>query len=137
MPVNFFETELKSVQEQFNETFGMMIVCDIRTRQSVIFAIVLMGLLQKKISNAQSKVEVKPDIQRFVKTRDVLNDIFNSIENHQKERRDYDRENNEWGRIRRIEKCVSTAVTYTGLNGSKPVTTTTISGCVIARSVGC
>lgn len=93
MPVKFFKTELKRVQEQFNETFGMIIVCDIRTRQSVISAIVLMGLLQKRISGAQSKDEVKPDIQRFVKTRNVLNKIFNSIENHQKERRDYDRAN--------------------------------------------
>ena len=93
MPVDFFETELGKVRERFNQTFGRMTVCNIKTWQSVILAIVSIGLLQKKISSAHSKDEVRQDIQRFVKTRNVLNNIFNSIENHQKERRDHDRAN--------------------------------------------
>ena len=88
MHIDFFKSELGKVWERFNETFGRVTVCNIRKRQSVMLAIVSMGLLQNKISGAQSKDEVRTDIQRFVKTRNVLNNIFSSIENQQKERRD-------------------------------------------------
>jgi hypothetical protein len=79
MPVDFFETELTKVQDQFNETFGSVIVCNIRTRQKVMLAIIGMGLLQHKISAADDKDLVRPDIQKFVRTRNTLNKIFNQF----------------------------------------------------------
>jgi hypothetical protein len=84
MPVDFFETELTKVRDRFNGTFGSVTVCNIRTRQNVILAIIGMGLSQRKISAAGDKDSVRPDIQRFVKTRNNLNKIFNQFgkENH-------------------------------------------------------
>lgn len=79
MPVDFFETELEKVRVGFNETFGRMIVCNLKTRQSVMLAIVSMGLLHKKISGAHSRDEVRSDIQKFVRIRNTLTNLFNQM----------------------------------------------------------
>jgi hypothetical protein len=79
MPVDFFESELEKVRIRFNETYCRMTVCNIKTRQSVMLAIVSMGLLHNKISGAHSRDEVRPDIRKFVRTRNTLNNLFNQI----------------------------------------------------------
>jgi hypothetical protein len=88
MPVNFFETELHKLQDRFNETFGTMVTCDLKARQKTILKIAGLGLLERKISTA-NKDSVRGEIRKFVKTKDNLNSFFNSIENHQNERRNH------------------------------------------------
>ncbi len=80
MPVDFFETEVRKAQDRFNQTFGVMAVCNIRMRQSVILAIVQMGLLQRKIAKSRDKDLVREEIKRFVRARDVLKNVFNQAE---------------------------------------------------------
>lgn len=86
MPVNFFKTELRKLQDRFNETFGAMVTCDLKTRQKIILTIAGLGLLERKISTS-NKDSVRAEIRQFVKTKDILNKFFNVIENHQNERR--------------------------------------------------
>ena len=87
MRVNFFEKELTRVQKMFNETFGRQTVCNLETRYRVILAIVRIMWLGKKIMNSATTMDVKGEIQQFVKTKNVLNSIFNEAEKCWGERR--------------------------------------------------
>jgi len=85
LQVNFFEKEVQKVQMRFNETFGVLDVCDLQMRQTAILWIINMARLKDKIVN---KKNIKEDRSKFVKTRDALNSIFNQIE-HELERRNH------------------------------------------------
>ena len=80
MPVNFFATELQKIQDRFNQTFGKMVVFNIKTRQQTILAIVGMGLLEKRISSTTNKEKVRPDIKDFMRTHKTLTNLFDDIE---------------------------------------------------------
>ncbi len=86
MPVDFFEKELGKIQARFNQTFGIMPLCNPKARIRAIFAIVQMCILQKKIM----KEKQKEDISRFVKTKDRLNKIFSTLIK-ETERRQHDK----------------------------------------------
>jgi len=75
MTVDFFEHEIARVQDKFNQTFGSMPLCNPEARINVIFAIVQMCILQRKISTKKQK----EDISRFVRIRDKLNEIFSTL----------------------------------------------------------
>jgi hypothetical protein len=66
MPVKFFKTELRKLQDRFNETFGAMVTCDLKTRQKIILTIAGLGLLERKISTS-NKDSVRAEIRQFVK----------------------------------------------------------------------
>jgi len=85
LAVDFFETEINKVQKRFNKTFGVLDVCDIRTRHKAILSIINMMRLKDRIINNNSK----EDRSKFVKTRDWLNQVFNQIEQHLSQRREY------------------------------------------------
>jgi len=89
LAVNFFDEEVNKVQQRFNKTFGVLDVCDIRTRQRAILSIINMMRLKDKIISTQDKRNIKKDRSKFVKTRDWLNQVFNQIEQHLSERRKY------------------------------------------------
>lgn len=94
MPVNFFEKELCGVQVRFNQTFGIMPLCNPRVRAKVIFAIVQMGILHKKIKQTKHK----EDISKFVKIKDKLNEIFSTLtKNSEREQHDNTRKNQKPG----------------------------------------
>lgn len=86
---DFFEKEISKAQNRFNLTFGNLTVCDLRLRRTIIFSIVSMGRLSDKIVQAKSKDNVRGEIKRFMKTRNILNNLFDQFEN-QKEGRDHD-----------------------------------------------
>jgi hypothetical protein len=86
MAVDFFEKELVKTQNRFNVTFGSMPLCNPTFRIKVIFAIVQMGILHKKII----KDKKKEDIIKFVKIKDRLNNIFSTLIAESK-RRDHDK----------------------------------------------
>ena len=84
MLVDFFEKELGRVQTKFNQTFGVMPLCNPKVRIRVILAIVQMCILQKRIM----KEKQKEDISQFVKIKDKLNQIFSTLAKESERRRD-------------------------------------------------
>jgi len=86
MPIDFFDKEIKSAQDRFNQTFGKMIVCNIKTRQLVMLTILQMARLGKRIMIAKSKDDVRDDIQKFMSRKTTLSSIFELAET---ERRNY------------------------------------------------
>ena len=88
MPIDFFEKEVKKAQERFNQTFGELDVCDIRTRQIAILTIIQMGRLKDRIMQFNND-EVMEERSKFVKARNWLNNIFRQIEDELNERRSH------------------------------------------------
>ena len=89
MPVDFFDREVNKVQQRFNETFGVLDVCDLQMRQKTILSIINMMRLKDKIMSTQDNKNIKEDRSKFVKTRDALNSIFNQIDQELNERRNH------------------------------------------------
>lgn len=87
MPVDFFVKEVNRAQEKFNQTFGMLETGDIKLRQSAILKICGLGCLRNKIVKAADRDQVRDEICNFMKIRGILNNVFNTIEDYQKERR--------------------------------------------------
>ena len=90
MSVDFFEKEVTRAQQKFNQTFGMLKTSDIKLRQSVILKICGLGCLKNKIVKATDRNQVRDEICNFMEIRDILNNVFNSIEDYQKERRHFE-----------------------------------------------
>ena len=93
MKIDFFEKELTTVRERFNQTFGKQTVCNLETRCRVIISIIHMGLLSDKIMKAVEKSMVRDDIRMFIRIRNTLMNIFNNAEKYWQERRRYDKGN--------------------------------------------
>ncbi len=89
MAVDFFEREVNKVQQRFNRTFGVLDVCDLQMRQKTMLRIINMMRLKDKIKSAHDNKNIKEDRSKFVRTRDWLNQVFNQIEQHLTERREY------------------------------------------------
>jgi len=87
MPVDFFVKEVTRAQHKFNQTFGMLKTGDLKLRQSVILKICGLGCLRNKIGKAANRDHVRDEICHFMKIRNTLNNVFNTIEAYQKERR--------------------------------------------------
>jgi len=90
MPVDFFVKEVDRARHKFNQTFGMMRTGDIKLRQSVILKICGLGCLRNKIVKAADKDQIRDEICNFMKIRNTLNNVFNTIEDYQKERRHFE-----------------------------------------------
>ena len=80
MALDFFETELLKVQNRFNSVFGDLIVCDLKVRQMLILGIIWMGTLKRKINQAPDKDLVREEIQKFMKTKILLHNVFDQFE---------------------------------------------------------
>ena len=87
MAVNFFEREVKKVQERLNQNFSNKVVFNIQARYSAILSICWLGVLSNRINEAEDKGKAKESIHEFTRIRDVLNNFFNLMEKQQKERR--------------------------------------------------
>ena len=83
MPIDFFETEVIKAQENFNKTYGVMVVCNIKQRQATIMSIIHLSLLCRRITTARSKNDVRGDIQKFIRARNTINKHLNKIERRQ------------------------------------------------------
>jgi len=93
LPIDFFEREVKKAQSRFNETFGVMNVCNIKTRQRTILTIIGMARLADKIRRERGKEVVTNEIKIFLQKKNYLNGIFNALEKHLKERRQHGTDN--------------------------------------------
>jgi hypothetical protein len=89
MTIQIFETELKKIQDEFNELLGNQTTCDVRMRSNIILCIVGLGLLNRKIRNASDKNEARDEIRKFIKHRDIINKYFKNVQEDLKERRRY------------------------------------------------
>jgi hypothetical protein len=76
MRIKQFETDLDAIRARFNQTFQDLHLCNPDFRVRVVFAIVHMGILQKRI-NTQKRRE---DIREFLAVRDKMNKIFTAID---------------------------------------------------------
>ena len=88
MAIDFFEKEVKKVQQRFNETFGVMTVCDLKLRQSAILTLIELCRLSEKIMS-NNKDKVRDEIKKFMRAKSVLGNLFDQIDKHHKERRMY------------------------------------------------
>ena len=93
MKIDFFEKELNTVRERFNQTFGKQTVCSLEARCRVIISIIHMGMIGDKIRKARDKAIVRDDIRMFIKIRNTLFTIFNNAEKYWHEKRHYDNGN--------------------------------------------
>ena len=89
MKIDFFEKELSTVWERFNQTFGKQTVCNLEARCRVIISIIHMGMLSDKIMKAGDKSMVRDDIRMFIRVRNTLMTIFTNAEKYWHERRRY------------------------------------------------
>jgi len=90
MAINYFEKETKKAKERFNQTFGLLTVCDLKLRYSTILAICSMTLIGNKVNQAERKEAVRNEIRKFMRIRKAVNTIFGHIETHQKQRRQHE-----------------------------------------------
>lgn len=80
MPINFFSNELTKVYDRFNRTFGKLIVFNTNTRQRIVFSIISLGVLEKKIMVEKNKDQLRSEIKRFVRIKNILNHYFDEID---------------------------------------------------------
>jgi len=67
-------------RKRFNHVFGGRTVCDLKARYSAIWAVCWLGVLNKKIRNAESIDEAKEHIRNFKRTYEKLNRFYNNFE---------------------------------------------------------
>jgi hypothetical protein len=79
MPIDFFEREVRNCQERFNQTYGGVIVCNLKLRLAAIISIIQLEHLCRKIRAAYRKHEMKDDIRTFMRVRRALNNHFNQV----------------------------------------------------------
>jgi len=85
----FLNKYIAGAQQRFNETFGVLTICDIKLRQRVILSIIAMGRIERKIQESKGKTDFKRDLKRFFEINTTLNAVFDGIENHIQERRQH------------------------------------------------
>ncbi|MFC1488945.1 hypothetical protein ACFL6B_03760 [Thermodesulfobacteriota bacterium] len=90
MQIDFFQKEVDKLQYRFNETFGVMDVCNLQMRYEVILAIISMARLAGEIKKATKKIFVKDEIKLFIHQKESLDKIFNKIDEHLKQRRQHE-----------------------------------------------
>ena len=88
MRIDFFEKEVQSARDRFNQTFGKLELCDLKLRQATILAVCSLGVIARRINNTVNKERQRGKIKQFMKTRKVLINTFNRVETYQKERRE-------------------------------------------------
>ena len=73
---NFYEYQVRSKQQLFNQTFGSEPLCNISLRLKVILSICRLNILCKVINNSKTDNDNEEDIREFVMINDVLKRIF-------------------------------------------------------------
>jgi len=83
VPVDFFEREVQKTQQLFNQTYEVLVVCDLKLRQATVMSIINLNLICRKITNAKNKDEVRSYIQKFMKSKTTINNHLKQIERRQ------------------------------------------------------
>jgi len=78
MQENYFKNRLMKIQERFNETFGMNPLIHPKFRRTIIFAIIKLGILERKISEDFNAT----DRRQFKMMAKALKKIFAAFDIH-------------------------------------------------------
>ncbi|MFZ4438057.1 MAG: hypothetical protein ACOYOS_06480 [Syntrophales bacterium] len=88
MAIDFFEKEVKRLQERFNATFGQEQTVNMRARYLVILAICRAGMLARSARETSDEKRIGEMTREFCSVREAVNMCFDLIE-PQQERRIY------------------------------------------------
>lgn len=87
--IDFFEKEVKRLQERFNETIGQERAMNMGARHLAILAICRAGILARSAREMSDAKRVSEMTREFCGIRKVMNQLFDLIES-QRERRRHD-----------------------------------------------
>ena len=76
MQENHFRSRLERVRCRFNETFGMNSLINPKIRISVVFAIIKLGLVERKISAGFDENHIR----EFTRIANIIETIFAKID---------------------------------------------------------
>jgi len=79
MAIDFFDKEVRKVQQRFNQTFGEMQVINLSARFNVIFSIINLGMIAKELNNKNKRKDIAK-IKEFMQTKEILNMVFDSAQ---------------------------------------------------------
>ena len=91
MAIEFFDKEVRKVQQKFNVIFGRQTIVDLKARHSTVLSICFLGMLGNNITTGQQKD--RDDVREFMRIRKVLNNFLIFAEGQQEKRRDHVRRN--------------------------------------------
>ena len=87
--IDFFEKEVKRLQERFNGTFGQEPTVNMRARHLAILAICRAGILARSVRETSDEKRIGELTREFCNVREALNMCFDLIE-PQPERREHE-----------------------------------------------
>ena len=87
--IDFFEKEVKRLQERFNGTFGQEPTVNMRARHLAILAICRAGILARSVRQTSDEKRIGEIAREFCNVRETLNMCFDLIE-PQPERRGHE-----------------------------------------------
>lgn len=79
MRMDFFESQIKEMQDLFNSAYKERVVFDVRTRTGCMFGIIRLSLLKKDIEQAKKEAERRDFISDFVTARNKIREILNHV----------------------------------------------------------
>ena len=86
--IDFFEKEVKRLQERFNATFGQEPSMNMRARYLAILAVCWADILARSARQTSDKKKIGEMTREFCNVREALNRVFDLIE-PQPERREH------------------------------------------------
>ena len=86
MTIDFFEKEVKRLQERFNATIGQERTVNMRARYLAILALCRAGILARSVRETSDEKRIGEMTREFCNVREALNRFFDLIES-QPERR--------------------------------------------------
>ena len=85
--IDFFEKEVKRLQERFNATFGQERTVNMRSRYLAILAVCRAGILARSVREMSDEKRIGEMTREFCNVREVLNRFFDLIESQPERRR--------------------------------------------------
>ena len=85
--IDFFEKEVKRLQERFNETIGQERTMNMGARYLAILAICRSDILARSVRETSDEKRIAEMTREFCSIRRVMNQLFDLIESQQERRR--------------------------------------------------
>jgi len=86
--IDFFEKEVKRLQDRFNATIGQEPIMNMRARYLAILAICRADILARSVRETSDEKKIGEMTRQFCNVREALNRVFDLIE-PQTERREH------------------------------------------------
>jgi hypothetical protein len=84
--IDFFEKEVRRLQERFNATFGQAKTVNMMARSLTIMAICRAGILVRSVRETEDEQKIGVMTRDFCRIREVINGLFDRIESEQERR---------------------------------------------------